>query len=142
MPLIKDIYGGLIHCWSLDKCSMPRGPSGREPEPGNSRRENTYTMACEQARWPAGEGPSMPTWGIVLSSAIGGIVLATALAVAEGVNAPRSGIGTILIPHLPVLAVGALCGYGLGAMLLKTINFVASLILVRHHLGGGAPWRT
>ena len=84
----------------------------------------------------------MPTWGIVLSSAIGGIVLATALAVAEVMNAPRSEIGTILIPHLPVLAVGALGVYGLGAMLLTTINLVASMIWMRHHLGRVALGRT
>jgi hypothetical protein len=81
------------------------------------------------------EGPSMPTWGIVLSSAVGAIVVATALAVAEVMNAPRSEIGTILIPHLPVLAVGALGVYGLSAVLLTTINLVASMIWMRHHLG-------
>jgi len=45
----------------------------------------------------------MPNWIIVLSSAIGAVVLATALAVGEVVNAPRSDITTILMPHLPVL---------------------------------------
>ncbi len=84
----------------------------------------------------------MPTWGIVLSSAIGAIVLATALAVAEVMNAPRSEIGPILIPHLPVLAVGALGVYGLGAMLLTTINLVASMIWMRQHLGRVALGRT
>ncbi len=77
----------------------------------------------------------MPNWSIVLTSAIGAIVLATALAVVEVMNAPRSEIGTILIPHLPVLAVGALGVYGLGAMLLTTINFVAGMMWMRHHLG-------
>ena len=84
----------------------------------------------------------MPTWIIVLSSAIGAIVLATALAVAEVMNAPRSDIGTILMPHLPVLAVGALGVYGLGAMLLTTTNLVASMIWMRHHLGRAALGRT
>src|ERR1700752_5304068 len=84
----------------------------------------------------------MPTWIIVLSSAIGAIVLATALAVAEVMNAPRSDIGTILIPHLPVLAVGALGVYGLGAMLLTTTNLVANIIWMRHHLGRAAFGRT
>ncbi len=60
----------------------------------------------------------MSTRIIVLSSAIGAIVLATTLAIAEVMNAPRSDIGTILMPHLPVLVVGALGVYGLGAMLL------------------------
>jgi hypothetical protein len=77
-----------------------------------------------------------------LSSAIGAILLATALAVAEVMNAPRSEIGTMLIPHLPVLAVGALGVYGLGAMLLTTINLVASMVWMRHHLRRVALGRT
>jgi len=84
----------------------------------------------------------MPTWIIVLSSAIGAIVLATALAVAEVMNAPRSDIATILMPHLPVLAVGALGVYGLGAMLLTTTNLVASMLWMRHHLARVAVDRT
>src|ERR1700719_3542745 len=80
----------------------------------------------------------MPTWSIVLLSTIGAIVLATALAVVEVTNAPRSEIGTILIQHLPVLAVGALGVYGLGAMLLTTINFVGGMIWMRRHLGRAA----
>jgi hypothetical protein len=84
----------------------------------------------------------MPTWIIVLSSAIGAIVLATALAVAEVANAPRSDIVTILMPHLPVLAVGALGVYGLGALMLTTTNLVASMIWMRHHLGRAALGRT
>ena len=84
----------------------------------------------------------MPNWSIVLSSAIGAIVLATALAVAEVMNVPHSDSGTILIPYLPVLAVGALAAYGLGAMLLTTTNFVANLIWMRHHLGRTALHRT
>lgn len=84
----------------------------------------------------------MPTWGTVLSSAIGAILLATALAVAEVMNAPRSEIGTMLIPHLPVLAVGALGVYGLGVMLLTTINLVASMVWMRHHLRRVALGRT
>ena len=77
----------------------------------------------------------MPTWSIVLSSAIGAIVLAAALVVAEVINAPSSEVGTILVSHLPVLAVGALGMYGLAAMLLTTTNLVASMIWMRHHLG-------
>ena len=84
----------------------------------------------------------MTTRIIVLSSATGAIVLATALAVAEVMNAPRSDIGTILVPHLPVLAVGALGVYGLGAMLLTTTNLVADIIWMRHHLGRAALGRT
>ena len=84
----------------------------------------------------------MPTWIIVFSSAIGAVVLATALAVAEAVNAPRSDIGTILMPNLPVLAVGALGVYGLVAMMLTTTNLVASMIWMRHHLGRAGLART
>lgn len=84
----------------------------------------------------------MPTWIIVLLSAMGALVLAAALAVAEVVNAPRADIATILVPHLPVLAVGALGVYGLGAMLLTTTNLVGSLIWMRHHLGRAALGRT
>src|ERR1700757_1980636 len=84
----------------------------------------------------------MPNWTIISSSAIGAIVLATALAAAEVMNAPRSDIATILMPHLPVLAVGALGVYGLGAMLLTTTNLVASMLWMRHHLGCAAVDRT
>ena len=84
----------------------------------------------------------MPTWIIVLSSAIGAIVLATALAVAEVVNAPPSDIVTILMPHLPVLAVGALGVYGLGALMLTTTNVVESMIWMSHNLGRAALGRT
>ncbi len=83
----------------------------------------------------------MPTWSIVFSSAIGAIVLAAALVAAEVINAPRSEIGTILMSHLPVLAVGALGVYGLAAMLLTTTNLVANMIWMRHHLGRAALGR-
>jgi hypothetical protein len=43
---------------------------------------------------------------------------------------------------LPVLTVGALGVYGLGAILLTTINLVASMIWMRHHLGRIALGRT
>jgi hypothetical protein len=84
----------------------------------------------------------MPNWLIVLSSGIGAIVLATAFAVAEVMNAPPSDIGTILMPHVPVLAVAALGVYGLGAMLLTTTNLVVSMIWMRHHLGRTVFGRT
>jgi len=77
-----------------------------------------------------------------LSSGIGAIVLATALAVAEAMNAPHSDIETILMPHVPVLAVAALGVYGLGAMLLTTTNLVVSMIWMRHHLGRTVFGRT
>ena len=84
----------------------------------------------------------MPNWLIVLSSGIGAIVLASALAVAEVMNAPHSDIETILMPHVPVLAVAALGVYGLGAMLLTTTKLVVSMIWMRHHLGRTVFGRT
>src|ERR1700747_3168526 len=84
----------------------------------------------------------MPNWIIVLSSALGALVLAIGLAVAEVMNAPRSDIAMILMPDLPVLAVGALGVYGLAAMLLTTTNLVASMFWLRHHLGRAAVDRT
>ena len=77
----------------------------------------------------------MPNWLIVLSGEIGAIVLAAALAVPV-INAPPSDIGTILMPHVPVLAVAALGVYGLGAMLLTTTNLVVSRSFANSpHLG-------
>src|SRR6202045_1930215 len=84
----------------------------------------------------------MPTWIIVSSSAIGAVVLATALAGAELITAPPAEIETILVPHLPALAVGALGAYGLAAILLTTINLVGSMIWMRRHLGRAALGRT
>jgi hypothetical protein len=71
---------------------------------------------------------------IVLSSAIGAIVVAAPLAVPEVVNASRSDIASTLLPHLPVLAVAGLAVYGLCAMLLTTVNLIAGILRVRHHL--------
>src|SRR5438270_961209 len=81
----------------------------------------------------------MPPWTIVLSSTIGAIVVVAVLAIPELVNAPRSEIGTTLLQHLPALAVGALGGYGLGAMLLTTADLVAAMLRMRHQLTRAAP---
>ena len=83
----------------------------------------------------------MPPWTIALSSAIGAILVVGALAVSEVINAPRSEIGTILLPHLPALAVGALGVYGLGAILLATTSLVAGILRMRQHLARAASNR-
>src|SRR5215469_2052846 len=76
----------------------------------------------------------MAPWTIVLSSAIGAIVLAGVLAIPELVSAPRSEIGATLVQHLPELVVGALGGYGLGAILLTTADLVAAVVRIRQQL--------
>jgi hypothetical protein len=85
----------------------------------------------------------MAPWTIVLSSTVGAIVVAGVLAIPELANAPRSEIGAALFQHLPALAVGALGVYGLGAMLLTTVDLVAGLLRMRQQLTraalGAAP---
>jgi hypothetical protein len=76
----------------------------------------------------------MRPWMIVLSSAIGAIVVGAALGVPEVLNAPRPEIGPMLLPHLPALAVAALATYALCAMLLTTATLLAGTLRVRHHL--------
>lgn len=87
----------------------------------------------------------MRPWTVALSSAIGTIVVMAALAIPGAMNAPRSEIGTILLPHLPALAVGALGVYGLGAMLLTTTTLVTGVLRLRQRLAraaiGRAPTR-
>src|SRR5215472_4297335 len=76
----------------------------------------------------------MAPWTIVLSSAIGAIVLAGVLAIPELVSVPRSEIGATLVQHLPALVVGALGVYGLGAILLTTADLVAAVVRIRQQL--------
>ena len=76
----------------------------------------------------------MAPWTIVLSSAIGAIVLAGVLAIPELVSAPRSEIGAALMQHLPALVVGALGVYGLAAILLTTADLVAAVVRIRQQL--------
>src|SRR5205085_9616669 len=60
----------------------------------------------------------------------------------EVVTAPRSEIGTSLMPYVPEVAVGALCVYGLIAMMLTTTTLVVSMIWMRRHLVRAAVGRT
>jgi hypothetical protein len=87
------------------------------------------------------EGLSMRAWMIVLSSAVGAIAAAGALAVPELLNASRSEIGPILLPHLPALAVTILAVYALCAMLLTTATLVAGTLRLRYHLSRTTPDR-
>jgi hypothetical protein len=79
---------------------------------------------------------------IVLSSAIGAIVVAAALVGAGVVEAPRSDLGSILLPRTAVLVVAALAVYALCAMLLTTGTLVADTLFVRHRLGAPGAYRT
>jgi hypothetical protein len=76
----------------------------------------------------------MRPWMIVLSSAIGAIVVAAGLAAPEVLNAPRSEIAPILLPRLPAFAVAALAVYALCAMLLTTATLVLGTLRVRQHV--------
>ena len=77
----------------------------------------------------------MRPWMIVLSSAIGAIVVAAAMVGPELLEAPRSDFGSILLPHLSMLAVAALAVYALCAMLLASGTLIGDALLVRRRLG-------
>lgn len=82
----------------------------------------------------------MRPWIIVLSSAIGAIVITTLLAIPEVLSEP-SGIAPILLSHLPALAVAAIAVYALCTMLLTTATLVAGTLRVRQHLSKTAGAR-
>lgn len=77
----------------------------------------------------------MRPWMIVLSSAIGAIVVAGAMVGPELLEAPRSDFGSILLPRLSMLAVAALAVYALCAMLLATGTLIGDALFVRRRLG-------
>ena len=77
----------------------------------------------------------MRPWMIVLSSAIGAIVVAGAMVGPELLEAPRSDFGSILLPHLSMLAVAALAVYALCAMLLASGTLIGDALSVRRRLG-------
>jgi hypothetical protein len=76
----------------------------------------------------------MRPWMIVLSSAIGAIVLAGAMVGPELLGAPRSDFGSILLPRLSMLAVAALAVYALCAMLLNTGTLISDALFIRRRL--------
>jgi len=84
----------------------------------------------------------MRPWMIVLTSAIGAIVVAAAMVGPELLEASRSDIGAILVPHLTMLAVAGLAVYALCAMVLATGTLVASVLLVRRRLERMGGYRT
>ena len=77
----------------------------------------------------------MRPWIIILTSAIGAIVVATAMVGPELLEAPRSDFGSTVLPHLSVLAVATLAVYALCAMLLATGTLIADALSVRRRLG-------
>jgi hypothetical protein len=76
----------------------------------------------------------MRPWMIVLSSAIGAIFAAVAMAIPEVVNAPRGDIAPILLSRWPALVVAALAVYGLCAIVLTTTTLVTGILRLRYHL--------
>jgi hypothetical protein len=77
----------------------------------------------------------MRPWMIVLSSAIGAIVVAGAMVGPELLEARRSDFGSILLPHLSMLTVAALAVYALCAMLLASGTLIGDALSVRRRLG-------
>ena len=95
-------------------------------ERGDGRRENAVDGMRRMLMRP---------WMIVLSSAIGAIVVAGAMVGPELLEAPRSDFGSILLPHLSMLAVAALAVYALCAMLLASGTLIGDALSVRRRLG-------
>ena len=95
-------------------------------ERGDGRRENAVDGMRRMLMRP---------WMIVLSSAIGAIVVAGAMVGPELLEVPRSDFGSILLPHLSMLAVAALAVYALCAMLLASGTLIGDALSVRRRLG-------
>ena len=76
----------------------------------------------------------MRPWIIVLSSAIGAIIVAATMAIPEVVNAPRVETSPLLLSRAPALVVVALAAYGLCATLMTAVNLVADILRIRRHL--------
>jgi hypothetical protein len=95
-------------------------------ERGDGARENT-----------AGGMWSMPMrpWMIVLSSAVGAIIVAGALVGPELLQAPRSDFGSMLLSRLSILAVATIAVYALCAMLLASGTLIGDALSVRRRLG-------
>lgn len=83
----------------------------------------------------------MKPWMIVLSSALVAIAAAAGIAMPELSAAPHSGIVPKLAPLLPTLAVTALAGYALCAILLTAGSLVVSCLLLRYRVAGAAAQR-
>src|SRR5215469_5683218 len=83
----------------------------------------------------------MRPWIIVSSSAIAAIFVAAALVLPEGINAPRSEIGSVLLSHLPALAIACLAVYGLCSILLTTGTLIGGTLRLRQVLASDASDR-
>jgi hypothetical protein len=101
-------------------------------ERGDGARENTADGMRSMLMRP---------WMIVLSSAVGAIVVASVMVGPELLQAPRSDFGSMLLPHLAMLAVAAIAVYALCAMLLASGTLIGDALSVRRRLGriGGYP---
>jgi hypothetical protein len=84
----------------------------------------------------------MRLWLIVLTSAIGAIVVTTAMVRPELLETPRSDFGSILLPYSSMLAVAALAVYALCAVALVTGTLVAEVLFVRRRLERMSAYRT
>jgi hypothetical protein len=73
----------------------------------------------------------MRPWMIVLSSAIGAILAAAAMAIPDAVNVPRGELAPHLLSRWPALLVAALAVYGLCAILMTTTGLVADILRLR-----------
>lgn len=78
----------------------------------------------------------MRPWMIVLSSAVGAISAAAAIAIAQGigVGAPPGELASVPFPRWPGLVLAALAAYGLCAVLITTATLVGSILRLRQHL--------
>ena len=83
----------------------------------------------------------MRPWMIVLSSAVGAIIVVAALIVPQLTSAARSEVVPILLMHMPALAVAAFAAYGLGAMLLTIVTVVGRILRLRRGVASTAPGR-
>ena len=95
-------------------------------ERGDGARENTADGMRSMLMRP---------WMIVLSSTIGAIVVAAAMVGPELLETRRSDFGSILLPHLSMLAVAALAVYALCAMFLASGTLIGDALSVRRRLG-------
>ncbi len=83
----------------------------------------------------------MRPWMIVLSSAVGAIVVVAALILPQLASAARSEVVPILLMHMPALTVAALAAYGLSAMLSTIVTVVARMLRLRRGLASTPPGR-
>jgi hypothetical protein len=96
-------------------------------ERGDGRRQNAVDDGIRSML--------MRPWMIVLTSVVGAIAVAGAMVAPELLKAPRSNLGSILLPHLSMLAVATLAVYALCAMLLTSGTLIGDVLSVRRRIG-------